>query len=200
MKISTTIAAPREKVFTFLTEFDRHPRVSKAFKTRKLLLRMSNELHSRGHVELQGRKLVEEGRYTPYPPDKILVEENFPGFGRSEGTIELSDVGGSTRVEVEMDFRPFARRLRWYKALRGKRWVRAYLQGAVLKPFKKALENPSAAETPVAAEASGDESKEAPRGVLFDKEAEARAREEIKLREGKPASAGVSPSGESRKK
>lgn len=197
MKLNATINAPRDRVFSFMTEFEKHPQVSKAFKSRKLLLRMSNELHSRGKVELQGRSVVEEGRYTPYPPDKILVEENFPGFGRGEGTILLQERAGATEVEVDLEFSPVGRHLRWYRSFVGKRWMKAYVKGALLRPFKDALEDPGKLQAKALVE--GPTAKEA-RSVLFDKEAEQQAREELLRREGKRPSAGVSPSGEDRKR
>jgi uncharacterized protein YndB with AHSA1/START domain len=199
VRVSTTIDAPREEVMRLLLAFDLHPRMSPAFKDRHLLLTMANELHPKGQVEWKGRRLVEDGRYTPYPPHRIAVEETFPSFGLAKGDILLEDLGGRTRVTVDFEFHVFGRHLRRWKSFRGKPWARSYFSGALLGPLKAALENPEILRAG-AEGVPGVQAKEASRGTLFDKEAEARAREELLKREGKPPSAGVSPSGDTKKK
>ncbi len=192
-----------DKTFQLFSDFGGHPKVSGAFKQRRVLVTMLNELQVKGEVELQGRKLLEEGKYTPYPPDRMTFEEYFKGFGWSKGAITFRGLGDATVVTIEADFLPAARRFRRLKGIARRAWTRNYFRRAILGPFKAALEGQApAAKAPTPTPAVEAEPQVAPGGrtTLFDREAEARAREEIRQREGKPASAGVSPSGEEKRK
>ena len=140
ISVSETVKAPPEKVFSFLSDFEKAPQYSNYWKSVKLVKREGNSATYETMAEAEGRKMHSVTVFAAHP-SKRLDTETVDGDGKgTRMNFTLSGVPEGTQITLqgEMVLPGFA------KLLGG--LVKGRIEAGMkeeLGIIKKVLENPT---------------------------------------------------------
>ena len=103
IKISESVKAPPENVFSFVSDFEKAPQYSKYWKSVKLLNRESNSATYETVAEAEGRKIVSVTKISSQPNER-MDSETIDGDGKgTKLTFRFQSVPGGTQITLEGD-------------------------------------------------------------------------------------------------
>ena len=101
IKISESVKAPVEKVFSFVSDFEKAPQYSNYWKSVKLLNREINLATYETVAEAEGRKIVSVTKITSQPNERMDTE-TIDGDGKgTKLTFRFQSVLGGTQITLE---------------------------------------------------------------------------------------------------
>jgi uncharacterized membrane protein len=101
ISLAETVKAPRERVFSFLSDFENAPKYSSYWKSVKLVKRNGNSATYETVSEAEGRRMSSVTRFTGQPSER-LDAETVDGDGKgTKMSFILTDVPEGTRVTLQ---------------------------------------------------------------------------------------------------
>jgi len=101
IKVSETVAAQPDIVFSFLNDFEKAPQYSNYWKSVKMLSREGNSATYQTLAEAEGRKIASVTRLTSFPNEK-LEAETIDGDGKGTKLVfKFQNVPAGTQITLE---------------------------------------------------------------------------------------------------
>src|SRR5208282_1706557 len=99
--ISESVNAPPEKVFSFVSDFEKAPQYSKYWKSVLLLKREGNSATYKTEAEGEGRKIVSVTKITSTPNERMETE-TVDGDGKgTKLTFSFQSIPQGTQITLE---------------------------------------------------------------------------------------------------
>ncbi len=103
IRLTDTLKASPEKVFSFVSDFEKAPQYSNYWKSVKLVNREGNLTTYETVAEAESRKIVSVTRVTSQPNERI-VAETVEGDGKgTKLTFKFQSVPDGTQITLEGD-------------------------------------------------------------------------------------------------
>jgi uncharacterized membrane protein len=103
IKVSESVAAPPDRVFSLLSDFEKAPQYSNYWKSVKLVNREGNSASYETVAEAEGRKIASVTKITTHPNEGIEAE-TIDGDGKgTKLTFRFQGIPGGTQITLEGD-------------------------------------------------------------------------------------------------
>lgn len=103
ISVSETVAAPPERAFAFVSDFEKAPQYSNYWKSVKTLNREGNSTTYETVAEAEGRKMTAVTRITTFPNERIDAE-TIDGDGKgTRMSFTFQPVPGGTQITLQGD-------------------------------------------------------------------------------------------------
>jgi len=103
IKVSEVVTAQPDKVFSFLSDFEKAPQYSNYWKSVKTLTREGNSATYETLAEAEGRKMASVTRFTSFPNEKIEAE-TIDGDGKgTKLAFKFQSIPAGTQITLEGD-------------------------------------------------------------------------------------------------
>lgn len=103
IKVSETVAAERDKVFSFVSDFSKAPQYSHYWKSVKPITQEGNSATYETVAEAEGRKMNSVTKLTKFPPDRIEAETISGDGAGTKLTFTFQPATGGTQVTLGGD-------------------------------------------------------------------------------------------------
>jgi len=103
IKVSEAVTAQPDKVFSFLSDFEKAPQYSNYWKSVKMLTHEGNSATYETLAEAEGRKIASVTRMTSFANEKIEAE-TIDGDGKgTKLTFKFQNIPAGTQITLEGD-------------------------------------------------------------------------------------------------
>lgn len=103
IKVSQIVAAQPDRVFSFLSDFEKAPQYSNYWKSVKVLAREANSATYETLAEPEGRKIASVTKMTNFPNEKIEAE-TIDGDGKgTKLSFKFRSIPAGTQITLEGD-------------------------------------------------------------------------------------------------